>query len=132
MAPRLRGDAYILEYRGVRQNIGDLIGAGDTFLRNRVAGQPSDIFAVENDTPAARPQHAGQAIKERAFTGAVGADDGADLVARRFETDLRECRKSAEADRQGLGLEHRRKVCSPAIGRGAWLGRGLRAHLTRT
>ena len=44
---RLRGDANVFQRRYIRQDIGDLIGAGDALLRDRVGGQAGNFFAVE-------------------------------------------------------------------------------------
>src|SRR5215469_2482096 len=99
MPARLRGDAHVLEHRGVRQDVGDLIRAGDALLRNLIAPEPGNIFAIEDDAAAAWPQHSGEAVEECTLAGAVGADDGANLVTPSFETDLRQCRKAAEANR---------------------------------
>src|SRR5215472_1343834 len=106
MPTRLRGDAHVLEHRSIRQDVGDLIRAGDALLRNLIASQPGNIFAIEDDAAAAWPQHSGEAVEECTFAGAVGADDGANFVAPSLEADLRQRRKAAETDRQRLGLEH--------------------------
>ena len=49
---RLRGDAHVFQRRGIGQDIGDLIGARDALLRDRIGGQPGDLVAVENDAAA--------------------------------------------------------------------------------
>ena len=69
-------------------------------LRDPVGRQPGDVLAVENDRARRRPQHAGQAIEERALAGAVGADDGADLARGHGEVDVVERGQPAEADGQ--------------------------------
>jgi hypothetical protein len=97
---RLGGDAHVFQYRGIGQDIGDLVGAGDAPLRDRIRGQAGNILAVEDDAAGGRPQHAGQAIEKRALAGAVRSDDGAHLVARNLEIDGRQRRQSAEADGQ--------------------------------
>src|SRR3974390_3181173 len=113
MPARLRGDTYVLEHRGVRQDVGNLIGAGNALLRNRIGGQAGDLLAIEDDAAAARPQHSSQAIKEGAFAGAVRSDDGANLAAAGLEIDLRERGEAAELNRQGFGLEDCAGNCSP-------------------
>ncbi len=59
------------------------------FCEIALEGRPGDLAAIENDAPARGPQHAGQAVEERAFARAVGPDNGAKLSAGSFEVDLR-------------------------------------------
>ena len=120
---RLRGDAHVFQRRGVGQDVGDLVGAGDALLRDCVRGQAGDVLAVEHDAAAGRPQHAGQAIEERALAGAVRTDDGVHLAARDFEIDVGQRGQAAESDGQHFGLEDRRRRRSPVIGRGARVDR---------
>ena len=49
---RLRGDAHVLQHRGIGQDVGDLVGARDALLRDHVGRQPGDVLAVEHDAPA--------------------------------------------------------------------------------
>ena len=51
--------------------------------------------------------HAGQTVEERALAGAVGADDGADLVATHREIDMVQRGQAAEPDGQRLGAQDR-------------------------
>ena len=81
--------------------------------------QAGDVFAVEYDAAAARPQHAGQAIEKSALAGAVRSDDGADFAARNLEIDVGQRRQSAEADGQPFGREDRRSTPLPGFAPGS-------------
>ena len=80
--------------------------------------------------PEARAQHAGQAVEEGRFAGAVRPDDRVHGAARDFEIDAGQRRQPAETDGQQFGLEDRRRRRSPAVHRGASDGRHLCAHAT--
>ena len=87
VAARLGGDAHVLERRGIGEDVGDLVGAGDALLRDAVGGQAGDVLAVEQDAPGGRADDAGQAVEEGALAGPVRPDDGADLAALDLEID---------------------------------------------
>jgi len=100
---RLRGDADVLERSGVGQDVGDLVGASDTFLGDEVGGKPGDILAVEQNSPRRGTKDAGETVEEGALARAVRPDDGANLAPPDFEIDAIERGQSAEADGQALG-----------------------------
>ena len=117
MPARLGGDAHVFKHGGIRQDVGDLVGARDALLRDHVGRQAGDVVAVEQDAPGGRPQHAGQAIEEGALARPVRPDNGADLVALHLEIDLGKRGQPAETDGEQFGLEDEEPTrlpgCSP-------------------
>src|SRR5262249_50192829 len=107
MPARLRGDADVLERRGVGQDIGDLVGAGDALRGDEVGGKPGDILAVEHNSPRRGTKDAGETVEEGALARAVRPDDGANFATPNFEIDTIERGQSAEADGQALGAQNR-------------------------
>ena len=83
------------------------------FCEIAIGRQSGDVVAVEQDAAGGRPQHAGQAIEERALARAVRPDDGADFAALHLEIDLVERRQSAEADGQHFGAQDRSRLRLP-------------------
>jgi hypothetical protein len=72
----------------------------------------SGRLAVEQDRVTTRPDGAGDAIEERRFPGAIGADDGHDLARRHAERNaeqrLKVAVKGIERPHVEERLRHRR------------------------
>src|SRR6516165_3007872 len=107
VAARLGGDPDVLKGGRVGEDVGNLVRSGDAPVRDSIGREPGDLASIEQDVPGRRPQHAGQAVEERALAGAVRADDRADLVATDFEVDLIEGGQPAKTDGQVLGAQDR-------------------------
>ena len=102
VAPRLHGDAHVLEGARAGQDVRHLVGAGDRLPGDRVRRQARDILAVEDDAAARRPQHAGQAVEEGALAGAVRSDERAHLAPADGEAHPVERGEAAEPHREAL------------------------------
>ena len=127
---RLRGDADVFERGGIRQNVGDLVRAGDALARDAIGRKPGDVLAVEQDAPGGGAQHAGQAVEEGAFPCPVRPDDGADLALRDVEVDIIEGDQATETNGQAFGAQQSGRGSFPAgTGREAHVNGGFGRHL---
>src|SRR5262249_21650232 len=88
MPARLRGNADIFERRGVRHDVGDLVGPRDTLLGNLVGRQSCNVFAAKIDLAGGGAKYSSQTVEECTFPGAVRSDDRADFAASHLEIDL--------------------------------------------
>jgi hypothetical protein len=109
VAARLSGDADVFERRRVRQDVGDLVRAGDALARDAVRRRPRGVLAIEPDMPRGRTQYPGQAIEERALTRSIRANNRAHLAAFNRKIDLVERGQPAESDGEIFGPQQRRR-----------------------
>src|SRR5215831_1401195 len=123
MPARLRGNAHVLQRRGVRQDVGDLIRARDPLEGNSVGWKPCNVFAIKQDASRRRGQNPSQAIKESAFASTVRPDDRANFLAIDLEIDVVNCGKSAKSPGQRFGAQHW-DLCT----RPGFFGRGGRVN----
>ena len=74
-----RGDQDILEHRHVGEGFRDLIGAADADAAAVPWLHPGDIAPVQQDSAAARRQHAANQVEQRALAGSVRSQDAENL-----------------------------------------------------
>src|SRR5262249_7981094 len=75
--PGRKGD--VLEQREIAKGARDLVGAGDAPVADAVGRQPGNLVAGKHDRPRGRFVHAGDAVEDRALTGAIGTNQAEDL-----------------------------------------------------
>src|SRR6185312_11563468 len=97
----------VLEHRHALEEREALEGARDAHRRDVVRLHVRARLAAERDAPLLRAVDAVDHVEERALAGAVGADDGADLVLAHVEAHLGERLHAAEGERDALEREDR-------------------------
>ena len=77
----------VVEHRHLGEQLDVLKGAGDAQVGNAVGPHPRQGAALEADGALLRPVHPGDAVQDAGLAGAVGADDGEQLVGVDLERD---------------------------------------------
>src|SRR5579885_1091106 len=100
-------DAQVLRHRHAAERPRKLEAAGDTQPGALIGREPIERLAVERHGAGLVAQHAGDAVDERAFARAIGADEAQALSAPHLEIDAVERDEAAEALAEPADLEQR-------------------------
>ena len=104
---RLGGKPGILARAHLREEGGQLKGAGDAALADPRHREPGHRFAGKPHAALCRLDHPGDQVEQRRFAGAVGADDGAHLAFLDPHRHMVDRDEAAEAAGQLIEFEQR-------------------------
>jgi hypothetical protein len=97
----------VVEHAHVAEQLEELKGPGDAARGDPVRRQPVDGLAGEPDAAAARAAKPADGVEERGLAGAVGADERVELPRADGQAHGVERVEPAEANAEGVHLEHR-------------------------
>jgi hypothetical protein len=97
----------VVEHGEVLEQLDVLEGAGHAGAGDAVGLDPDQVAAAEADGPLLGPVQARQAVEQRGLAGAVGADDGEQLVLADLERHRPQGLETGEAQVQVVDLEQR-------------------------
>src|SRR5690606_41482452 len=76
----MTADHDVVDHRHAREDVRALEGPRQARPRDGMDGHRTDILAEERDASLLRPVEAAQAVHQGSLAGAVGTDDGEELV----------------------------------------------------
>jgi hypothetical protein len=97
----------VVEHGEVLEQLDVLEGAGHAGAGDAVGLEPDEVAAGEADGALLGPVQARQAVEQRRLAGAVGADDGQQLVRADLERHRPQGPEAGEAQVQVVDLEQR-------------------------
>jgi hypothetical protein len=98
----LDGEEGILQHGQIREQVGDLKGAGEALGRAAMGGGAGHVSAEERDPARADRQRARDEIEQRGLPRAVGADERAALSRLHLEANAIHSAQTAEVPGHSL------------------------------